>query len=655
MSRKIFHRLRDIDDVLNELSAYVRPLGVEEVEISDALGRVLAEDILSPITLPPFDRSSVDGYAVRASDVALAEEYSPIRLALKGHVDVGEAPSCSVDKGEAVEVMTGAAIPPGADAVVMEEFVDRVNGSILVYRSVASGENIFEAGSDFVLGEFVLKRGIRLGFKEIGILSALGVKRVRVYIRPKVAVFSTGNELQEPGNDLRIGQVYDCNGPLVRALLKEVGCSADYLGIIPDDVGVLKSEIIRALDHYDLIVISGGTSAGEHDIVYHVLGELGEILAHGLKTKPGKPTVIAMVKGKPVIGLPGHPVSAAIIALRLVIPLVKRMLGLREESLMLRAMITRDIPLERGKLNVIPVAVLSREELLAYPTFRGSGLISSLLRADGYIEVAGDRERINRGETFPVTLFNPRELPDLVFIGSHCPGVERLLRRFSRELTNPRLIFVGSTEGLLSAIRGEADLAGAHLLDEATGSYNIPYIKMYKAEERVFLVRGYLRRQGLIVAKGNPRRIKGFEDLLRDDIRFINRNRGSGTRILLDMRLREIARKRGMSFQELISQIKGYRLEARTHTAVALAIAQGKADVGLGIECMAKLYDLDFIPVAEEEYDFLIPRSRLNYAPVKRFLDFLGTEEARELLNELPGITPRDDMGTLVDPLSYSS
>ena len=159
----------------------------------------------------------------------------------------------------------------------------------------------------------------------------------------------------------------------------------------------------------------------------------------------------------------------------------------------------------------------------------------------------------------------------------------------------------------------------------------------------------------MIVAKGNPKRIKGFEDLLRDDIKFINRNRGSGTRILLDMRLREIARKRGMSFQELISQIKGYRLEARTHTAVALAIAQGKADVGLGIECMAKLYDLDFIPVAEEEYDFLIPRSRLNYAPVKRFLDFLGTEEARELLNELPGITPRDDMGTLVDPLSYSS
>ncbi len=651
MSRRIFHKLVSIEEALNTLSSIVRPLGTEEVDIDKALGRVLAEDITSPITLPPFDRSSVDGYAIRAYDVFLADEYHPIRLMLKGNVNVGEVPNIYVNKGEAVEVATGAMIPPGANAVIMEEFTHREGDYIVAFRSVSPGENIYEAGTDFMPGEIVFKRGIIIGFKEIGILSSLGIKKIRVFVKPKVAIISTGNEIKEPGTPLELGQIYDINGFLIKSLLETFGCEVRYLGIVPDDYQLLRDIALNFVNRYDLLLFSGGTSAGREDLVYRVLEDIGDVLFHGLRTKPGKPTVVALVNNKLVIGLPGHPVSAAVVAFLLVIPVICKMSGCSfPPFLTLKAKISRDIPLEKGKLNIIPVALINREELIAYPTFRGSGLISSIWMADGLIKVFGDRDVLKAGEEVQAYLLPNTLLPDLVFIGSNCPGAEILLHTFSREENvYLRLIYVGSTEGLLSVIRGEADIAGVHLLDPISMEYNMPYLRMYKAKEKVALVKGYLRTQGLIVAKGNPKGIRNLKDLLREDIKFINRNKGSGTRILLDIKLQELASELGLSYNEIISRINGYHLEVRTHTAVASAIAQGKADVGLGVEYVARLYNLDFIPIAEEEYDFLIPKSRLSYPIIKHFLSFLSSNRAREILMKMPGIKVVENTGEIIN------
>jgi putative molybdopterin biosynthesis protein len=608
--RVIFHDLIALDEAVDVLLRSVGPLGTEEVPLEEAYGRSLAVDVYSPVDVPPFDRSTVDGYAVSSSDLAGASELAPVSLALKGRVEAGDFPRFELSRGEAAEVATGAPIPRGADAVVMVEYTSERAGSVVFYRSAYPGENIMPAGSDFSAGELLLRRCTKLTQREIGVLAAAGLRRVKVYRRPRVAIISTGNELAEPGDPLAPGKLYDVNTFSIAAAVLEAGGVPIIAGRIPDDASTYRRAVEDALGKGDVVLISGGTSAGMADLTYRVLGELGEVLFHGIKVRPGKPTVAARVGGRLVVGLPGYPSSALMIFHAVVRPALLAMQCLRPEPpAVYRARLSVKTEGAKGRRSLYPVVLIDRGGgLAAYPLNAESGAISVLARADGYIVIPEDVEFLDEGEEVEVRLFERYRPASLYFIGSNDIFLDRILARF-----DVKAVYVGSMGGVLAVKRGEADVAGTHMLDPETGQYNAPIVERLGVRGAV-LVRGFAREQGLVVARGNPKGIGGFEDLLRQDVVMVNRSRGTGTRTLLDLHLERIARARGTSLEELAKSIRGYTYEVRTHTAVAAAVAQGRADVGLAIRYAAELYGLDFIPVGWEVYDLLIRREALARA-----------------------------------------
>ncbi|RLI29967.1 MAG: molybdopterin biosynthesis protein, partial [Candidatus Hecatellales archaeon] len=476
------------------------------------------------------------------------------------------------------------------------------------------------------------------------------------YVKPKVVIYSTGEELEEPGVPLKPGKIYDVNRFSLSAAVEEAGCQPSPRSILPDDYGKLKEAILEGVKEADVVLVSGGTSAGAGDLLYRVLEELsGGLLFHGVAVKPGKPTAAALIEGKPVFALPGYPSSALMVFLRLVKPVLRFLAGLPpfEEEELVEARVGEKIFSVQGRLEFLPVHLVSgREGLTVFPAKLAPGAVSALASADGFIEIGEEKAFLEEGEKVKVRLFSRRlMLPDLTIIGSHCLGLElllKLLREKHPEFT-VKTVWVGSSAGLSALRRGEADLAGIHLLDEKTGQYNLPFIEEFGLKGRVALFSGYLRRQGFMVASGNPKGFKGLEDLLRPDIKMINRNPGSGTRILLDFHLKRLAESQGLTLEELTVKIEGYEVEARSHSAVAAAIAQGKADVGLGIETAASLYGLDFIPLAMEHYDFAVNLESLEKPAVKAFLSLLSSKEFKEALTgKVKGLIPTESTGKQV-------
>ncbi len=650
----MFHELVHPDDILRVVEKFVslEPLGVEVVELDKAFGRVLAEDVRAAWDAPPFDRSEVDGYAVSSESVVGAEEDSPVRLRVTGYVRIGEVPAVEVRAGEAAEIDTGAMLPRGADSVVMVEHTKRVDGDVLVFRSVVSGENVARAGSDILKGEVVLRKGTFLGPGEIASLAAVGMGKVKVYRRVRVAIMSIGDELKEPGSELRVAEVFDVNTYAVTAAVSELGAIPVTYGVFPDDESLIENGLRRALSECDIVLTSGGTSAGVGDLTYRILERLGEpgIIVHGLKLKPGKPTVVAVVNGKVVVGLPGFPLSAMMAFRKVAAPIIAKLAGVKLHVLSawrVRAKLALRITGVRGKVMLVPVALIERSnDLVAYPVRTHSGSVHVLTYADGFVEVPENTGILEEGSEVKVELFKRGWAPPaLVVIGSHDYLMETLTYSVVGEEGEAKVLRAGSMGGILAVGRGEADLGGAHMLDAESGEYNIPIIKKLGLENKVQLVRGWGREIGLVVAKGNPKRIEGFEDLLRDDVLFINRNKGSGTRTLVDIKLKEVALKKGLSFSKLRRRIRGYWNEVRTHTAVAAAVAQGRADVGVAIRWAADLYGLDFIKIGEEIYDIVIHRGSLSKPAVKKVLHLLHSEKLDELMSNFTGYKRLSDTG----------
>mgnify|MGYP000598434069 CR=1 FL=1 len=649
--RKVFRRLSSVEEVLSLIDSLGRPR-VVEVDIFSAAGMVLAEDVSSELDIPPFDRSKMDGYAVRSADLEGADERNPITLSIVGEASAGHPFGREVGPGEAVRISTGAPIPMGADSVVMEEFCSPGDGRVTVYRSVAPGENVQPAGSDLRYGETLLRVGARLGPREIGLLAAAGVKRVRVYARPVIALASTGDELTPQGEPLSLGKIYDVNGPALYSAILEDGCDPRYLGILPDDEGEIEKAVREALEWADAVVLSGSTSVGAGDVIYRVVERVGRLLVHGVAIQPGKPTVIGEADGKPLFCLPGNPTSALTVYRLFVSPVLRRMAGLSpaRSAGPLEAVVAVRIPKERGRRAYLPVHLVrgASGEVLAFPTPTGSEAVSTLARADGFLEIPENVEYIPEGSRVRVFLFSEDSGPaDLSFIGSHCLGVERLLSLLKERSPGSRVKYVpvGSSGGFRAVRTGEADVAGVHLIDPATGEYNMPFLEAYGVSELAVLLRGYLRVQGIMVAPGNPKGIRGVSDLFRGDVRIVNRNPGSGTRVLLDLLIEREARKRGVSPDELRRSLRGYDISVSSHGAVAAAVASGRADAGIGIEAAARAYGLDFIPVAEERYDFLVRRDRMEKREVSLLVEILRSDEFRAALEELPGIRPSEGMG----------
>ncbi|MEM0377714.1 MAG: molybdopterin biosynthesis protein [Thermosphaera sp.] len=626
MSRKIFHTLADPDTAINLVVEKLnpKPNGVERVNLSDALYRVLANDVYAPLDYPPFDRSEVDGYAVRSVDVEWSDELSPSLLKIKGFVKPGTQPVVEAGEKDAVEVATGAMIPPGYDAVIMEEYVEKMGDFIKVFRAVTPGENVSTIGSDISSGDLLLVKGTLLKHQQLSVLAGVGINEVDVYVQPRAVVFSTGEEIVEPGQPLPTGKVYDVNGILITSFLREHGVNAVYGGLLPDDYNVVKERIQDSLTKFDMVFTSGGTSAGLSDVTYKVFSDLGELIVHGLKTKPGKPTVIASSKGKLLVGLPGFPLSCYMILVRVVKKILQFYTGAVYEDYIVESKLPVQIRKNVGKVWLIPAMLVeSGETYSAYPVSMSSGAISPLILSDGFIELGDNVDVALEGEPVKVYLF--RDLPPrnlLNIIGSNDPLLVELLR-FEGLITSSRVLNLGSLGGWKAVARGEADIAPTHLLDEKTRCYNTPFLDKFGLKERAVLIKGYERLIGIVVETGNPKKIRGLQDFLRDDVRIVNRSKGSGIRVFLDMSLRQIAVEKGLDPLRLERFVKGYTYEVKTHTAVATAIRQGRADAGLAVGYVAEIMGLDFIPLTWEEYDFLILKENLKKRSVMKFIDGL--------------------------------
>lgn len=645
-----------VDEAIELVKRHLKPLSLEleYAPLTEALGRVLAESIVSPVDYPPFDRATVDGYAVNSISLLNADEENPIKLRVIGEVKVGELPDLEVKPSEAAEIHTGAPIPRGADSIVMSEYTKRIREYVLVYRSTYPGENIAQTGVDLMVGETLLRKGMVLTSREIGVLAAIGFNKVPVYRRVKVAVISTGCEVQPPGSPLKPGRIYDVNSFTISCMLRELGCQPDVLGVYPDDFDALREVVGKALENHDIIISSGSTSAGFGDIIYRVFNSLGKpgVLVHGLLMKPGKPTVAAVINGKLALGLPGFPASTMIAFHMFARPIIMHLAGLFVESpIKIRAILPFRVKTGGGVKTIIPVSLTSNPSgfFSAYPIVEESGAIWRLALSDGFIECPEERDFLDEDEEVYVTLFSKAIKPaDLIFIGSHCLGLDILFEYFREPLTM-KIVNIGSLGGLLAVRRGEADVAGVHLLDPETMQYNIPYIRRYGLEGKAVLVRGYARMQGFIVKPGNPKKIDGFEDFFREDVTIINRNKGSGTRALIDEGLRKACESLGLKFEEAVKRIRGYTFEAKTHSALASAVAHGKCDVGIGIEAVAYAYGLEFLPIAEEFYDFLILRDRLQKNSVKLFLEVLRSDTFKRVLAErLKGYKFLRETGSIV-------
>jgi molybdopterin molybdotransferase/putative molybdopterin biosynthesis protein len=608
------------------------PLGEELVSLGAALNRVLARDVVAEIDVPGFDRANVDGFAVQAPDTFGAMEEKPRALQLNGEVLApGIVPSLPVTPGLATPIATGGMLPRGADAVLMvehSELVDFPDGPrVEIRRPLTGGENVSYASTDIARGETVLRAGQRLTSREIGVLAALGLSECTVFRRPRVAIFSTGNEIVAPGGSLRPGAVYDSNAAIIGAAVEELGGIAVHVGVIADNEQALAAALTRGLES-DVVVFSGGTSKGAGDISYRVVHALRNpgVVAHGVALKPGKPICLAVTDGKPVVILPGFPTSAIFTFHEFVAPVIRAFAGLPPER---RSTVSATLPMrvnsERGRTEYLLVGLVQGPDgYLAYPMGKGSGSVTTFSGADGFISIDQQTEILDSGSAVEVTLLGQQLEPaDLVIIGSHCVGLDLLVGKLMRQGVRTKLMMVGSMGGLAAAKRGECDIAGIHLLDPATGEYNRPMLT-----DALTLVEGYGRMQGFVFRRGDVR-FEGtsFEEAVAAALRdaacvMVNRNAGSGTRIIIDKLLGE-------------RKPAGYGTQTKSHNAVAVAISQQRADWGIAIDTVARQYGLGFIPLQEEQYDFIVPTLRLARPAVRAFCALLNDPEVRGELASL--------------------
>jgi putative molybdopterin biosynthesis protein len=610
-----------------EAAVFPRPVRGEQRPLAEALGCALSEDVVAPIDVPPFDRSNVDGFAVRSADLASATEAAPVRLRLNDEVIAcGTAPTRPVLSGTATSIATGGPVPRGADAIVMVEHTQPSGSRAIEIRRAASpGQFVSYAGSDIARGEALLRAGTIIGSREIGMLAACGIAQILVARRPRVAIISTGDELVQPGERLGPAAIYDTNGAIVTAAISENGGEAVFLGAVPDDEQRLEAAMRKALASSDMLVLSGGTSKGAGDVSHRIIARLGKpgIIAHGVALKPGKPLCLAVCDGKPVIILPGFPTSAMFTFHDMIVPVLRRMAGLPPRS---DARVTAKLPVriasEFGRTEFVMVSLVEGADgLIAYPSGKGSGAITSFAQADGFLKIDALADQMPANTQAEVTLFTPHvRVPDLVIVGSHCTGLDLVTAPLARAGLSVRSIAVGSLGGLAAARRGECDFAPIHLFDEKTGIYNTPFL-MAGLE----LVPGWRRMQGIAFRKGDRR----FEDLnaetaVRSALAdpaciMVNRNQGAGTRILIDRLLGD-------------ARPDGYWNQPRSHNAVAAAVAQHRADWGMTIAPVAHASGLGFIPFAEEHYDFALVTVRKQRPAVQAFFDALASQQSRDAL-----------------------
>jgi putative molybdopterin biosynthesis protein len=639
-----------------EAAGLWRPLAGEAVSLPEALGRVTAKPVWAKLSAPHYHASAMDGWAVRARSTNAATETSPLQLAVPE---------------EASYVDTGDPLPAWADAVIPIENVQIIEvgdwklevggpppasnlqpptSRIEIRASAAPWSHVRAMGEDMVATELVLPSNHLLRPVDLGAIAGCGHATVNVRRKPRVAVIPTGAELVPAGSEVRPGDIIEYNSLVLAAQVESWGGVGARWPIVPDDFDRIAAAVREAAQTHDLILLNAGSSAGSEDFSARIVETLGTLLVHGIAVRPGHPVILGMINLQsptsnlqlpnpksqiPIIGVPGYPVSAALTGEIFVEPILARWLGRAPmQPLTLPAVISRKVASPMGDDEYMRVTVGKvGERVVATPLARGAGVITSLVRADGIVRIPRFSEGLQAGEAVTVHLYRrPDEIErTLVAIGSHDLCLDLLGQFLAERAPGMRLASanVGSLGGLIALKRGEAHLAGTHLLDPETGEYNLSYVKRYLPDTPTVLITLVGREQGLMVRGGNPLGIRSLADLAREDVVFVNRQRGAGTRALLDYEIEKIGLKP--------ETIRGYDREEYTHLAVAAAIASGVADCGLGIHSAAAALGLDFVPLFNERYDLAIPKTFFESPLLKPLLDLLNDSAFRQAVSQLPG------------------
>jgi putative molybdopterin biosynthesis protein len=631
--QKIYLRMKDPEEAREIFFGRFNPepiVEAEEISVHESPGRITAGPVFARISSPSYHSAAMDGIAVLAEDTYGATERSPKRLG------VGR---------EAAWINTGQVLPEGKNAVIMSEKLNQVDDkTIEIFSSSFPWQNVRKVGEDFVATELLFPQNHKIRPFDLGTLIGGGIFRLKVRRRPRVLIIPTGNELVNlttlsGPSDLRKGEIIESNSSVLSCLIRECGAEPIVEDIAEDRSEKIKEILVRAVDSGpDLVILIAGSSAGKEDYTAQVIEDIGELLVHGVTIMPGKPTILGGVKGKPVIGIPGYPVSAYISFDEFVRPFLYQLQGsIPPRKELVRVAVSRDIPSRLGSEEFIRVNIgRVGERVVAIPLPRAAGSTTTLSRAEGIIRIPSLSEGMVAGEeTKAELLVEPEDISNtIVSIGSHDITLDILSDEIRKSCAEIRIASgnVGSLGGLLALKKGTAHVAGSHLLDIQTGEYNISYIRKYLKGIPVHVFNLVTREQGLIIQKENPKGVKGTGDLKRDDITFVNRQPGSGTRILLDYKLEEM----GID----PARINGYENEEYTHMNVAVAVLNGMADVGLGIMAAARALGLDFISVLNEQYDLVIPSSFVDDPKVRLLLSVARSKEFRERVKGLGGYNP---------------
>ena len=601
---------------------------ITEIDVEKALGQITGAPVFAAHSSPIYNAAAMDGIAVHFADLAAASEASPVRLG----------------KDQFTPVNTGNNLPQQFDAVVMIEDVHYVSEDEVELNSPATPwQHVRTIGEDIVSTELILPQGHKIRPIDQGAMLATGVTKVSIKKQPLVQVIPTGSELIQPGNTPSPGQIIEFNSRILAGYLNEWGANASGAAPVSDDKEKLKQAMCDAAVIRDIVIINAGASAGTRDYTSTVLAELGEVIVHGVAIKPGKPVILAIIDNTPVIGLPGYPVSAILTMRLFVQEMIYNFMGVQQPAAQwTSARMSRPMHSAMGVDEFVRVTLGQvGEELMATPAGKGAGAVMSLVRADGILTLPAGSEGVGAGEEVHVELLRP--LTDvkstLVAIGSHDNIIDILTNLLHKGEKSIRVssAHVGSMGGIMAIRRGEAHFAGSHLLDEETAEYNISFIIRFLADTPLQLINLCYRQQGLIVAKGNPLNITGFADLADPDknISFINRQNGAGTRLLTD----KILADQNIS----PDAISGYKHEEYTHMSVAAAIASGSVDCGMGILAAANALHLDFVEVAEERYDLIIPETFLNDPKIQQLLQLVRKSDAfKQSVQNLGGYSLRD-------------
>jgi putative molybdopterin biosynthesis protein len=602
------------------------PRRTETIPTSGALGRVTAAPVFAGLSMPGYHAAAMDGIAVRAENTFGASDQTPLRL----------------QPGEGFQTVdTGDPLPEGFDAVIkVEEIQPLPGGEAEILAPATPWQHVRPVGEDVVAGELILSAYHTLRPQDLGALLAGGVLELKVLSRPKAAIIPTGSEVVPAGARRNRGDIPDFNSTVIAAYLQEWGAEPLLYPIVSDDPEKLLAAVTKALAESDLVIINAGSSAGREDFTSRVIGQLGEVLLHGVATRPGKPSILGQAAGKPVVGLPGYPVSAYMSLEWFVRPLLYRYRGQPlPEREQLEAVLGRRVVSEMGVEEHVRMAVgYVGERFIANPLTRGAGVTMSLVRADGLLVIPERSLGFEQGETVTLELYRPAaELRyNLLAAGSHDLIIDLLATTLKER--DPRLALssahLGSMGGIFAVDKGQAHLAGVHLFDPESGEYNVPYIRRLANGQALRLVNLTYRMQGWIVPPGNPDRVEGVESLAQKQISFVNRQKGAGTRLLLDHLLKLAGRRP--------ADLYGYEREEHTHLNVAAAVAAGTARAGLGILPAARAFSLDFIPVAEERYDLLMSETFYRSTAGQLLLGIITDKAFRDHVEALGGYSMRE-------------